>query len=187
MESLTQEQPQGKPPEKSHHSAFSSKSASPLICYTKTSGGGFFVMSAKTKIVVLRMKELIYTAIFVGLGILLVILLVHMFSGKESSETSVLPSSYTPGVYTASYVLSGQTIDVAVTVDADHINAIDFVQLDEAVTTMYPLMEPALEDVSEQIIQNQSTEGLDYASDMKYTQAALVQAIEQALNKAAVK
>ena len=35
-------------------------------------------MSAKTKIVVLRMKELIYTGIFVALGILLIILLIAM-------------------------------------------------------------------------------------------------------------
>ena len=31
-------------------------------------------MSSKTKIVVLRMKEIIYTAIFIGLGILLITL-----------------------------------------------------------------------------------------------------------------
>ena len=31
-------------------------------------------MSSKTKIVVLRMKEIIYTAIFVGLAILLIML-----------------------------------------------------------------------------------------------------------------
>ena len=32
-------------------------------------------MSSRTKIVVLRMKEIIYTAIFIGLGILLITLL----------------------------------------------------------------------------------------------------------------
>ena len=36
-------------------------------------------MSSRTKIVVLRMKEIIYTAIFIGLGILLVMLLFIMF------------------------------------------------------------------------------------------------------------
>lgn len=34
---------------------------------------------AKTKIVVIQMKELIYTAIFAGLGILLIVLLIIMF------------------------------------------------------------------------------------------------------------
>ena len=44
-------------------------------------------MSSKTKIVVLRMKEIIYTAIFIGLGILLILLLLVMFRPKkESSE-----------------------------------------------------------------------------------------------------
>ena len=44
-------------------------------------------MSSKTKIVVLHMKELIYTGIFLMLGILLLILLVSMFSPKESVPT----------------------------------------------------------------------------------------------------
>lgn len=39
-------------------------------------------MSSKTKIFVIRTKELIYTAIFLGLLILLVFLLVQMFSKK---------------------------------------------------------------------------------------------------------
>ncbi len=34
---------------------------------------------AKTKIIVIQTKELIYTAIFAGLGILLILLLVFMF------------------------------------------------------------------------------------------------------------
>ncbi len=44
-------------------------------------------MSSKTKIVVLRMKEIIYTAIFIGLGLLLIALLLIMFpSWKEDTE-----------------------------------------------------------------------------------------------------
>ena len=43
-------------------------------------------MSSRTKIVVLRMKEIIYTAIFIGLGILLITLLFIMFGpGKDTS------------------------------------------------------------------------------------------------------
>ena len=52
---------------------------------------------AKTKIVVIQMKELIYTAIFAGLGILLIVLLIIMFfpSREEKNKTSlvVTPSS----------------------------------------------------------------------------------------------
>ena len=42
-------------------------------------------MSSKTKIVVLHMKEIIYTAVFVILGILLIILLAFMFSPKQKN------------------------------------------------------------------------------------------------------
>ena len=42
-------------------------------------------MSSKTKIVVVHMKELVYTGIFLLLGILLILLLVSMFSPKESA------------------------------------------------------------------------------------------------------
>lgn len=43
-------------------------------------------MSSKTKIVVLRMKEIIYTAIFIGLGIILVTLLFIMFRPKKEPQ-----------------------------------------------------------------------------------------------------
>ena len=49
-------------------------------------------MSSKTKIVVLRMKELIYTGIFVALGILLILLLVYMFSPKDKSTDTATAS-----------------------------------------------------------------------------------------------
>ena len=44
-------------------------------------------MSSKTKIVVLHMKEIIYTVLFICLGILLVTLLTFMFHPKNK-ETS---------------------------------------------------------------------------------------------------
>ena len=142
-------------------------------------------MSSKTKIVVLRMKELIYTAIFVGLGILLIILLVYMLSSKGGKQKdSAAPTSYIPGVYSASLVLNGQNIDVSVTVDSDRINSINFVQLDEAVTTMYPLMEPALNDLAAQICEKQSLDEITYSDDNKYTSQVLLDAITNALSKA---
>lgn len=44
-------------------------------------------MSSKTKIVVLKSKELIYTGIFIILGIMLILLLFYMFSpGKDKAK-----------------------------------------------------------------------------------------------------
>lgn len=141
-------------------------------------------MSAKTKIVVLHMKELIYTLIFVGLGVLLVILLLFMFFPRGEKDETVSTMSYVAGVYTSSVMLDGKAVDVQVIVDESRIQSVSLVNLDETVATMYPLMEPALSDIAEQVVQNQSTEGITYQSENQYTTIVLLNAIENALSKA---
>ena len=49
---------------------------------------------------------------------------------------------------------------------------------------MYPLMEPALDSIASQIYVNQTTEGLIYGEDNRYTSELLVMAIDQALDQA---
>lgn len=151
-------------------------------------------MSSKTKIVVFKMKELIYTAIFAGLGILLIILLIYMFFPSKKEDKSVSANigaessevSYIPGVYNSSMVLNGQNIDVSVTVDSDHINSIQFKNLNESVTTMFPLIEPALDELSKQICEKQTLDGITYSDDTKFTSQALMKTIRSALDKAQI-
>lgn len=144
-------------------------------------------MSSKTKIVVLRMKELIYTAVFLGLAVVLITLFLIMFRPRPEAAPPAQSASYIPGVYTSSMTLGGQNLNVEVTVDADQIQSVSFVALDEAVTTMYPLMQPVMDDLSAQIVQNQSTENLSYALETRYTSQSLIAAIDKALEKAKVR
>lgn len=144
-------------------------------------------MSSKTKIVVLRMKEIIYTLVFVILAILLIILFVSMFHKKDSASETGAPAaktSYTAGVYTASMSLNNQNIDLEVTVDSDYIKDIRFVNLDDSIATMYPLMQTSLDSLASQIITNQSTAGLEIAEGAEYTSQALINVINSALAKA---
>ncbi len=141
-------------------------------------------MSAKTKIVVLHMKELIYTIIFAGLGILLIILLICMFLPDKEKKESVETMQYTPGVYTSSIVFGEQSFDVQVTVDESEIQSVSLLNLDETITTMYPLVETTMESLSEQICESQSVENLSYTSDNQYTATVLLNAVEDALEKA---
>lgn len=145
-------------------------------------------MSSKTKIVVLRMKEIIYTAIFAGLALLLIALCVVMFrQKKENVSPSASESAYIPGVYSAALPLGNSPVNVEVTVDSDRIQSISLVPLSEAVTTMYPLMQPSLDSLAEQIIDTQSTENLSYPESSRYTCTALLRAIDNALEKARTK
>ena len=144
-------------------------------------------MSSKTKIVVLHMKEVIYTAIFLVLLIILGILVFFMFgSGKSSQVSSMGTSRYTPGIYRSSLSLNNNTFDVEVTVDADRISSIHLTNLSETTAAMFPLIEPALDSLASQIYSSQSLENLDYPSDQKYTSAMLNEAIRKAVEKAEV-
>ncbi len=141
-------------------------------------------MSAKTRIVVLHMREVIYTVIFALLAVLLILLLVFMFrSGKKGAGTAET-MKYASGVYTSSIVLNNQTMDLKVVVDDNRINAISLDNLDETAATMYPLMQPALDHISQQIYEKQSTEGITYEEANQYTSVVLLNAIKDALSRA---
>ncbi len=162
-------------------------------------------MSSKTKIVVLHMKELIYTGIFVVLGILLLIFLILLFvPGSDGNDTNLPDTSpaptegtsapldstvsstslYIPGIYNTELVLNDQIINVEVIVDRSQITSIQLVNLSEAVATMYPLLQPSFEYLTNQIYENQSLENVNYSQESKYTSLVLLEAIRKALEKA---
>ena len=144
-------------------------------------------MSAKTRIVVLHMREVIYTAIFAALAILLILLLVFMFRSGKMDSAAQETMKYVSGVYTSSIVLNNQTMDLKVVVDDNRINAISLDNLDETAATMYPLMQPALDHISQQIYEKQSTENITYEEANQYTSVVLLNAIKNALSRAEVK
>lgn len=148
-------------------------------------------MSSKTKIVVLRMKEIVYTAIFLGLALFLIALCFIMFRPGKSREESAAAAAgagalYVPGVYSASLALGSENVNVEVTVGSESIGSISLVPLSEAVTTMYPLMQPTLDTLAEQILSTQSTENLTWPESSHYTSTVLIGAINTALDKARV-
>ena len=96
------------------------------------------------------------------------------------------PDSILPGVYTTAIELNDNTFDVQVTVDSSHINSIELINLSESTAAMYPLMEPALEELASQIYEKQSLEDITYEDDNKYTSMLLLEAIKSALAKASV-
>lgn len=140
-------------------------------------------MSSKTKIVVLHMKEIIYTVLFICLGILLVALLTFMFHPKNKETSSSKSTSYQPGIYTSQLTLGDKELEVEVTVDENHINSIRFSNLDDTVTTMYPLIQPTMEEIADQICQTQSLENISYSSDNPYTSQIIINAIDDAPKK----
>ncbi|GKX30840.1 hypothetical protein SH1V18_33200 [Vallitalea longa] len=136
-----------------------------------------------TKIIVLQLKQIIYTVLFVIVGICLILLLIYMFNNKSDTKAPVM-ATYVPGVYTSSIVLENQPINVEVMVDQNHINSIKLTDLDSAIATLNPALVPTLNDIEMQLVNDTSFENLEIKTDTKYTSSLLLGAIEKALDKA---
>ena len=78
-------------------------------------------LQSKPKILVLKMRELVYTGIFLFLAVVLIVLLVLMFRTEKAPEkrTSISTERYTAGVYSSPVTLGDTVVDVTVTVDPD--------------------------------------------------------------------
>lgn len=194
-------------------------------------------MSANTKIVVLRRKELLYTGIFTALGVLfLILLLMLLLPGKDADTSSGTPDSpdntaetampdnvadlrrssqfsaaedastgavadadavldnasgpvgtantYIPGIYTTELILGSETVNVEVIVNDHAITSLSLADPDETLTTMYPLLEPTMDSLSEQICETQDLSQVTYSAETRYTSLVLLEAVKASLEKA---
>ena len=150
---------------------------------------------SKTKIVVLRMKEVVYTAVFVGLGILLLIVLFFMFGRQnspksESTQSNISNESstykndavYRAGIYESQFVIGENTINLEVALDEEQVKSVKVKNLDESVETMYPLMKSAVKDVSKQLSSGVSIEVVLSKNSM-YTEKLVLDAVKTVLDE----
>lgn len=144
-------------------------------------------MGSKTKIIILQAKELIYTGIFVVLGIILIMVLIFMFSPRDKKDGVEPTMQYVAGVYTSTITLGENKLNVEVAVDKNHIQSVKLENIDEAVTTMYPLLEPTLEDINTQLETVDTIDDVTFSENSQYTNTILKQAIKNALDKASPK
>ncbi len=200
-------------------------------------------MSANTKIVVLRRKELLYTGIFAALGVLFVILLLMLLlPGKDTDASYGTPDSpdgtaatempdnvadlgrssqfsdaedvstgasadtgavdnagavldnvsgsvgtdntYIPGIYTTELILGSETANVEVIVNDHAITSVSLADPSETLTTMYPLLEPAMESLNDQLCEMQDPSQVTYSAETRYTSLVLLEAVKASLEKA---
>ena len=151
---------------------------------------------SKTKIVVLRMQEVVYTAVFVGLGILLLIVLFFMFGRQnspksESTQSNISNESstykndavYRAGIYESQFVIGENTINLEVALDEEQVKSVKVKNLDESVETMYPLMKSAVKDVSKQLSSGVSIDEVVLSKNSMYTEKLVLDAVKTVLDE----
>lgn len=143
---------------------------------------------SRTKIVILQMREIIYTAIFVGLGILLLIILFFMFwpdgkdetaSRTENDKTAV----YEAGVYNKEISIGDSTINLQVTLDEEQVKSIEMTNLDDTVSAMYPLMKPSVESISNQLAAGASIDEVVLSDEGMYTEKMILNEVDTILDE----
>lgn len=132
-----------------------------------------------TKIVVIKLKELVKKAVFVIIGLLIVGLLVYIFIPKGDNKQAI----YEPGTYSASIILHNSPVRVDVTVNETEITDIQMTELGETQEVFYPLLAPTAQEVAEEIIDKQSVD-IEASVDKSMTTQIIVQAVSSALDKA---
>lgn len=153
---------------------------------------------SSTKLIVLKSREIIYTAILIALIAIFIIIMVCMFRrrGDEDKAARTVTTSagvtsskssdihYNPGTYKAALNLAESTVTVSVTVDDSYITGVSLEHADEVVTTMYPLLEDALLDINTQLHYVASVDDITPSDDSSYTTMLIVSAIRTALEGA---
>lgn len=144
-------------------------------------------MSGKTKIVVLKLKQLIYVGIAIVLLALLVIFLaIASKDAPDDASVDATEAIYYPGTYTTAMTIGGSHVELSVTVDETAILSIEMNHVDEMVSVMYPLMEPALEELTCQILADQSLDYVEFSEENLYTSTVLLNAITASVNEAKI-
>ena len=160
-----------------------------------------------TKIFVLQMRQIRKILLIAAVALAALLIVLFLFGGRpaQNPATPTAPApaapvspnrqqappargetpigSFVPGTYYSEIALSNSTILVSVEVSESAILSIGISDPYEAQEVFYPLMQPAMDSISQQIIQTQSLD-VQVSTETPYTQEILISAIRSALEAA---
>ena len=143
---------------------------------------------SRTRIVILQMREIIYTAVFVGLGISLLIILFFMFwpDGKDENKEQAdngKTAVYEAGVYSKQMTVGDSVINLQVVLDEEQVKSVEMINLDDTVSAMYPLMKPSVESISNQLASGVSLDEVVLSDEGQYTEKMILNEVDSVLDE----
>jgi uncharacterized protein with FMN-binding domain len=134
------------------------------------------------RIFVLHKKDLIRMGVIVLIGLALVITaFVLLLSGSRKDEAAA--TRFNPGTYSSTIILNNEPLHVRVTVSENEILSIYMTDMAEIQRVFYPLFEPQMQNLAEEILRYQSTQ-IKPRTDYPVTTAILHEAVRTALEMA---
>ena len=133
-----------------------------------------------TKFVVVKAKELVKTAVFAVLGVIIIVGLITFFLNMGKDEDTGI---YRDGTYYGEMNVGQETAEIAVTVEDGEIAAIFMEDPGEAVAAFYPLLETAAEEVGREVVATQSLT-IEVDPENAHSAQLVLNAIAEGLEKA---
>ena len=130
----------------------------------------------RTRFMVVKAKELIKTAVFAVLGVIILVGLIAFFLNMGKHD-----GAYRDGTYYEEMQLGEETAEIAVTIAEGRIAE---VSMEEAtVAVFYPLLAEVTETVGQAVIENQSAE-IAVESENPHSAQAILDAVAACLEQA---
>ena len=133
-----------------------------------------------TKFVVVKAKELIKTAVFAVLGVIIIVGLITFFLHMGDDENTGM---YRDGTYYGQLYTGENATEVAVKIKNGEIASVSMAEPAEAVAVFYPLLEGTAEAVAEKVVQAQTLE-VEVDPESAYSAQLVLDAIASCLEQA---
>ena len=133
-----------------------------------------------TKFVVVKAKELIKTAVFAVLGVIIIVGLITFFLHMGDDENTGM---YRDGTYYGEMETGGEITEIAVEIRNGEIADVSVEETTEAVAVFYPLLETAVEEVGREVVATQSLTA-EVSSENAYSAQLVLDAVAECLEKA---
>ena len=133
-----------------------------------------------TKFVVVKARELIKTAVFAVLGVIIIVGLITFFLHMGDDENTGM---YRDGTYYGEMETGGEITEIAVEIRNGEIADVSVEETTEAVAVFYPLLETAVEEVGREVVATQSLTA-EVSSENAYSAQLVLDAVAECLEKA---
>ncbi len=129
----------------------------------------------QSRIFVVKLKDIIRTAVFAILGIAVIAAaVIFIFGGK---------GEYKEGTYTSGIILHGSPVELEVKVSRNAIESITLGDMGETQAVFYPTFNSCFDELAAAVIENQSTD-IELNKDYEVAEGILLDAVDNALEQA---
>lgn len=133
-----------------------------------------------TKFVVVKAKELMKTAVFAVLGVIIIVGLITFFLHMGDDENTGM---YRDGTYYGEMETGGEVTEIAVVIKNGEIADVSVEETTEAVAVFYPLLETAVEEVEREVVKTQSLT-VEVSPENAYSAQLVLDTVAECLEKA---